>query len=542
MPPKPQRVIEAGFLPENLPPVYSSTSLWEVYSAHSGSYLVTTKAVGAHATFNSSKRGNQRRLFGLPHPTFIFDQATFFERHWDELEGLLHRSPGSQSIPNFSQNSSRAIRITAHSELPAIRLKTFSRYKFCLVADIARFFPSIYTHAIPWSINGRERAKTDRNAQSASVFGNRLDFICRQSQNQQTIGIPVGPDTSKVTSELLLSAVDELMLKKGRRPLSYVRHVDDYWIGGKSVEECEDHLQSLRAALRAFELDINELKTKILPTNFVLGETWPSDFDSELIRALIPRSNDSAVAILSRIIDRANKENDDGMIRFAIKRIDERHLWNLNWNILEHFIAQCAVQFSHSIDYVARVVAWKARTGQAYDRSLWMEVALSAASRAAGLGRDSEVVWALWLMKELKIKVPRRLSEAIALHNSPLVLGYLAHLHANGLANSKDLIGLLWQRVEGPTSGVSWPLSLELKYLQIPDPVVDRPGSDGTLMLLHDNGKSLIDWNAAPRVFAARQPNDDDDEPIYAIEDFAGDYGGDEVGDIEDEPDDEIAF
>ena len=42
-------------------------------------------------------------------------------------------------------------------------------------------------------------------------------------------------------------------------------------------------------------------------------------------------------------------------------------LWNNNWDILEHFLAQCAVQFPHSFDFVARVIAWRIRLGQSVD-------------------------------------------------------------------------------------------------------------------------------------------------------------------------------
>ena len=537
--PKPERMIKAGLLPENLPPSYSSASIWSHYEPHLGSYLVTKKSVGSPSIYNSSKRGHQRRIFGLPHPTFVFDQAGFFERHWTALDPLFSRSPGSQSVPIVSEVGARAIRITPHSELPKARLRSFSRDRFCLVTDVARFFPSIYTHAIPWAINGRSAAKKDTNATSAAVFGNRLDFIGRQSQDRQTVGIPVGPDTSKIVSELVLSAVDEALVAASGDTLRYIRHVDDYWIGGKTVEECEHHLQVLRGCLRAYELDTNELKTRILSTNYILGETWPGDFEKELRDGLTSRTGPSAdadaVAVLSRIIDRATKDNDDGMIRFAIKRIDERHLWKISWDILEHFIAQCAVQFSHSIDYVARVVSWRARMGETYDRALWTDVAISVAGEGAALGRDSEVVWALWLMKELKIKIPKRLSTKIVQHNSPIVLGYLAHFHAHNLTNAKDLASTLWERVEGSVyAEQSWPLALELMHLQIADPQTGRPTSDDALRLLHDNGASLIDWDAAPKVFSTREPGDDDD-PDFAIEDFAGDYGGDAEGDEEDE-------
>src|SRR5262249_10516790 len=158
---------------------------------------------------------------------------------------------------------------------------------------------------------------------------------------------------------------------KGRKAV-YLRHVDDYWIAGNTIEECERHLQNLRLALHDYELALNEFKTKIVFTNVVFGESWPTEFETEIRRALNEDASEAhTVAILSKIIDRATSENDDGMMRHVIRKIDDGLLWAKNWAILEHFLAQSAIQFSHSFDYVARVVVWRIRIGQSVDKKLW---------------------------------------------------------------------------------------------------------------------------------------------------------------------------
>lgn len=533
--PSPERMFKQGFLPENLPPIVSSAELWPFYEEYAGGYLITQKATGALSSYNASKRGNQRRLFSLPHPSFFFDQALFFERNWDALIALMKTSPGSLSVPQALIEGPRAIRITPHSELPKLRLKTLSRFKFCLVTDVARFFPSVYTHSIPWAINGKKESKKDSKYNSADVFGNRLDFVFRQAQDRQTIGIPVGPDTSRATSELILSAVDRRFLEKSGKKTVYLRHVDDYWIGGNSIDECERHLRDLRSALKEYELDINELKTKIVPTNHVFGDSWPSEFEEELIGAFrnvrFGRRKDP-VAVLGKIIDASIKENDDGMIKHAIRKLDEHQLWGQNWEILEHFLAQNAVQFTHSFDYSARVIAWRIRTGASFDARLWSDVAQSVAMQGSGLGRDSEVLWALWLLKELKAKIPKRLSDLIVRNNSSLVLGYLAHLYANGLTRDDDLHEKLRTIANtSKISGAHWPLIMEMEHLGMGQRIdALRQDDSPSTAILKGTGASLIDWDAAPKVF---EEEDDGDAPLHAIEDYTSDY------DLDDE-DDEI--
>lgn len=537
-------MLKKGFLPENLPPAFTSTNLWQHYEGQAGSYLIKNGTVGSLASYNASKRGNQRRLFGLPHPTFFVDMALFFEKHWTSLNEIMQADKGSLSTPFFAPTSPRAIRITPHSELPKERLKALSRFRFCLVTDVSRFYPSIYTHSVPWAINGRANAKADRNAASATVYGNRLDFILRQAQDGQTIGIPVGPDTSRITSELILCAVDNAFISKAGKKVRYLRHVDDYWIGGNTIVECEGYLRDLRSSLRGYELDINELKTKIVPTNQVFGDSWPMEFERDLIESFSawhPRAGSDQVSTLSKIVDRSTRENDDGMIKHAIRKIDQHELWNGNWEVLEHFLAQSSVQFTHAFDYVARVIAWRCRTGRSYDQALWVDVAKLVAAQSAELGRDSEALWALWLLKELRTKIPKRLSDSMIRNNGALTLGYLAHMYVNGLTSDKNIPARLWATVEArPFSGSSWPLTLELTHLGLAAPAGIAAPEKNEITALHDIEASLIDWNAAPKVFS-----DDDHEvenPTNAIEDYTSDYDDDVEDFFDDIDDDEDLF
>lgn len=528
--------MDRGLLPENLPPIFTSKKLWHHFSGSGTSYGITGKAVGDHAVYNASKRGGQRRVFAVPHPAFVRDLGLFFEKHWADLTPLFERSPGSVSKPTMLTTGNRHVRLTPHAELPELRLRAFSRFKFCLVTDVARFFPSVYTHTLPWAINGKTAAKDDRTSASAAVYGNRLDFILRNSQSGQTIGIPVGPDTSKIAAELLLSAVDDNFLS--RYPLTgrptYVRHVDDYWIAGNSQEECERHLFHLRLALREFQLDINESKTKIISTKLVFADDWPFEFDKELIDSLgsVRKQRNETLSILAKITEVATTSGDDGIIRHAIRLIDDNRLWDRQWGLLQHFVAQCAVQFPHSFDYVARVIAWrKRRNPGTLDAELWRHVALATIDQNAPLGRDSEVVWALWLLKELEVVIPRATTKLMLTNAGPIPLALLAHMSVNKLTADRRLREKLIKKVvESPIAGPFWPLSLELVHLGKGEPAWLREKLPAYLLVLHQKRASLIDWGAKPKVYADA-PDDGDDEPDYAIEDYGADYGSDETPD-----------
>lgn len=530
----PELLVSKGLFPENLPPVYTGDALWNALSPRQQAYSISAKASGELSTYNASKRGSQRRLFAIPHPLFAKEQGIFFRTHWADIEALFASAPGSVSRPVIDHDSTRHIRITPHRELPRIRLRRISRFKFCLVTDVSRFFYSIYTHSLPWALNGKTAAKVDTDWRSKEVFGNRLDFLIRQAQTRQTVGIPVGPDGSKIASEIIMSAVDKSFIQRsGKSPPTYVRHVDDYWIGGHSYEECEKHLVNLRAALRDFELDINEAKTRIISTKYVFGETWPSEFE-EAIEDNFPRFNlanepsDQAIATLGLIIDRATQENDDGIIRSAIRVLDKKRLWNGNWPILEHFLAQCAVQFPHSFDYVARVVAWRIRLKQAVDRSMWAEITKVAIAQHSSLGRDSETCWAIWLLKELGVRLTKPLSDLILKNCGSFVLAFLAHFPRHRMATDKNLVERLQALVTGdPYAGAFWPLSLELTHLDAAKPEWEECDTVVSLRALHRHKVSIIDWTRLPKVFTETQEPEPDDFPDYAIEDFGAEYADD---------------
>lgn len=547
--PNTRDLMRKGLLPETLPPVFTSTNLDNVLdSTRVGRYHVTQSRRGKLAQFNSSKRGQQRRLFSIPHPLFHNDAGLFFEKNWDAIAKIYAGSTGSASKPRFPIDRFRAVEITSQGSLPTLRLQTLARKRFCLVTDVSRCFPSIYTHAIPWALNGREQAKADHRENSLNVSGNRLDFILRQSQDGQTVGIPIGPDTSRLVSELILSRVDAEYLEASRKRAHYVRHVDDYWIGGDSINECEAHLHRLRVGLGEYQLDINEAKTRIVPLAQAIGEAWPSELKREIAERFDPdwrrvlRAED-VTALLAQIVDRAVSSHDDGIIKYAIRQIDRARAWPYRWDVLEPFLAHAAIQFPHSFDYVARVIAWRARLGERLDTALWKDVTLSVATSAAALGHDSELVWALWLMKELKLKITIRQLEQFTKTSGPLVLALLAHMTVRGLTTRPALVDELQDRAAGDDqfTGAMWPLSLELYHLGHHSRLDARrrPGND-VIAIWHAARTSIIDWDSLPRVFERDEGDDgstEEQEPDFAIEDYASAYDGDETDGDEDDVD-----
>lgn len=519
--------LRKGLLPDNLPPFVSSKSIIDPVLGDIKNYDVTAKIKGQPSQFNSSKRGFQRRAFGLPHPVFVRDAAVFFVKHWPEIEAHFKKGKGSVSVPDFEGTQSRAVRFTPHSDLPKIRLTRLAKYKYCLVTDISRCFPSIYTHSLPWALHGKEQSKKDRNVSSAKIFGNRLDYIFRQAQDGQTTGIPVGPDHSRVAAEIVLKAVDHEFNDSDESD-GFIRHVDDYWIGGHSQDECDRLLQKLRRQLSEYSLDINEQKTRIVRTSSIISESWPYDLEAQLETALmhenVAQYQSRIVSLLGNVIDLSSTANDDGIIKFFIRRLDNWQKWDSHWEILEPFLAHCAIQFLHSFDYVAQIIVWRIRTERQTNADLWNQVAHSTLSNATKSGRDAEALWALWLTKELKVIISGDIYLSLIDNNGPLVQAAGFHMAKKGLVNGKVNFDELWYHVEGvPISGKSWPLSLELNAAGIKKPKkIDIQGQTALTSIFKEKC-SLFNWDAYP--FAFLDADDElDENPQFAIGSFSSEY------------------
>lgn len=148
-----------------------------------------------------------------------------------------------------------------------IREMTGAHYVVC--TDISNCFPSIYTHSIPWALHGQGRAKRDR---SVLLEGNLLDKATQCTRDGQTNGLLIGPHSSNVLSEVILTRIDFEMIQKGYE--GFKRYIDDYTFYAKTRDEAERFIHDLGMLLREYELVLNDNKTLILRMPIPIKEDW----------------------------------------------------------------------------------------------------------------------------------------------------------------------------------------------------------------------------------------------------------------------------
>lgn len=147
--------------------------------------------------------------------------------------------------------------------------------------DISKCFYSIYTHSIAWAIKNKEFAKNNIGAYS---FESNFDSLMQRSNYNETNGIVVGPEFSRVFAEIILQDIDRTIqdqLKKNElvegRDYSIRRYVDDYSVFANSEQHIERIDRLLRVELAKYKLYVNESKVENFRRPFVSNLTQARD-------------------------------------------------------------------------------------------------------------------------------------------------------------------------------------------------------------------------------------------------------------------------
>jgi hypothetical protein len=461
-------LLRKGYLPENLPPAFTTAHIANHFAANPpAGYITNGNQPLRAATYNASKRGLTRRVFSAVHPSTGHDMAEFVDSRWNEITAFFGRATASFSTPEHDEEADRALVINSHMALEEEKVNRLSAYRFIAQTDIARFYHSIYTHSIPWAFHGKAASKADRNVRSANIFFNRADWLIRSGQDGQTVGIPVGPDMSRIFAEVLGTAIDlEFNDRLDGIDCLVLRHVDDVWIGANSHADAERALSRYREAIREFELDINESKTRIFAEDFSFSDFWPSEISGQIEFAIDSpgrRAKDRLRSALEHAFATAVSRNDDGILKYVLRYIDQHELTLDHWDVVEPFLKRLAVHFGHTVDYVARILVWRQLARGDLDIDAWRPIMGTILDKHGRLGNDSEICWAIYAHHHLGIVISLENATRIVQNCGALSLVALLNCVALGLVDTA-IFTEARARLEGETDfGRFWPVFLEWK-------------------------------------------------------------------------------
>ena len=245
---------------------------------------------------------NIPRHLGIPHPEAYAVQSLAISRHWKEIAthcnqpnppiSRIHvRHTGSGSI--FEMNYKGRERY----QLEEDEIRWMAGAQYVVHADVASCFPSIYTHSIPWALHGKVVAK--KTTSITALAGNLLDKCTQNTRDKQTNGLLIGPHSSNIIAEIILTKIDAELQAKGHRKIA--RHIDDYAFYADDFAQAERFVKDLGMCLRGFEMSLNDKKTRILPLPRPSTENWIQ----RLNRFVFPKDEEVRFSIVRSFLDLA---------------------------------------------------------------------------------------------------------------------------------------------------------------------------------------------------------------------------------------------
>ncbi|MGW9964784.1 RNA-directed DNA polymerase [Staphylococcus hominis] len=143
------------------------------------------------------------------------------------------------------------------------------KYEVFMKLDVQRCFPSIYTHSLSWALFG-DKALAKNKRSIKNCFPNDSDNIMQKINFNETHGIVVGPEFSRVIAELLFTKIDTNLLIKlykkkyvNKKDYTIYRFIDDYFIFAHNQEILKEIEETLKKELLEFNLILNNSKTNI---------------------------------------------------------------------------------------------------------------------------------------------------------------------------------------------------------------------------------------------------------------------------------------
>jgi len=380
-------------------------------------------------------------------------------------------------------------------DLSELRLSYAASRQYVLQADFAQFFPSVYTHAIAWASHTKAVAKKNY---STTLYGNALDKAVQNAQDGQTMGIPVGPDTSHIISELVASRIDVAAF--GKRKVNGYRYIDDYFIGFDTESEAVRALDRLAGAAREFEIEINYEKTSIKK---VSEATEAVGLDSLRDFSFADQSSVTRQELhhLFAIATERNIRNEHAL-KYAIRMLGRRQIDHADWGIFESYLLRSATLSPNTLEFVAYTLFRHNMEGAPLNFRRIKEYLDQITIRGLNSNRHSDVTWALWILKALGTRASRAVTRVLShsdnsaiallsldLEQSALLAGHLDTAHWRTLLNPDGLYGEHWLLVyESCHKGWLTPPSNDLRG----DPLYAQ---------LHQNNVSFYEPNRVTNIY-----------------------------------------
>lgn len=454
-----EKIIELGYLPKELPPGFISDTLAENLTEIKSRWLTfetseTERIEGETrsnwnqrkadfysnygssqcADFSISKGKLARRVLKLPNPKHYLTVSELIASSWESYQPLFENSRYSMSFPiEQTENPKRAVK-TYSSGVPVLRneiLKRSVRKLIQVKIDISKFYPTIYTHTIPWSVLGKETAKRlfklsraelseliDEGDSDAIGYINadKLDTAIRACQDRQSIGVPIGPDTSHIIAELVACRIDTHIHERfNALDIEAVRFYDDYYIYVNTIDEADKVIKGLQLILNEYQLEINDKKVEISEYPFPFENDWVTQLNQFNFKETNQQNSLKHYFSLVWGVGARNKSRTDWVFKYALRTFEFRtvEIETRSWELFENLLFKTTLIQPAILDITTRILlSYSENLNDESFRKLRVLVR-DIITLHAPINHSFEVSWALWLAKSFNIQISEETANSV---------------------------------------------------------------------------------------------------------------------------------
>lgn len=317
-----------GLFTEKLPPFLTSVNFFDYCQTRTRNFSDTPSAF---IFFENMREINIPRQMGIPNPMAYQRLCKCLSKNWYKI------CEHFEKYTSYQNYKISRIHIRKLANKQALFEMNYNKWnidgtpepdlmigkKYLVKSDIATFFPSIYTHALPWALAGKSEAKaTMKN----KIWYNDIDHYAQNVKHGETHGLLIGPHASNLLSEIILAVVDYNLFQRGKH--CFIRHVDDYVCYVDTYEEGKQFIVDLSDELRKFDLVVNYRKTSISELPLGAVENWVRQ-----INAIKLKTNSEIMdfievrAYLDNVIEiMHNNNNLASVLKYAIKVLSNQKL------------------------------------------------------------------------------------------------------------------------------------------------------------------------------------------------------------------------
>lgn len=315
-------------------------------------------------SYNIKKDSLDFRTLSVPHPAVQRDFCELYENYNQLMIGLCSRSAFSLRHPvkvatryyerpraaksstgdaaveveedGFSQQERHASSFFSYQRYNLIHKFYESpdfhdlekRFKHLRRLDISKCFNHIYTHSISWAAKNKDFGKEFKGD---DTFEGQFDDLMQRSNYNETNGIVIGPEISRLFAEIILQSVDVAVERSlsgeflAGRDYDVRRYVDDYFVFSNDDRLLDTIQSSLARHLSRFKLYLNSAKTFSQRRPFVTGQTGAKIELASLVDRIFEQHTRTAkemreaIKKYSEISDKEDKE--ERAKPFAIKYV-----------------------------------------------------------------------------------------------------------------------------------------------------------------------------------------------------------------------------